>query len=148
MHTLESALFESGRPILITPPTPPKSMGESIVISWNGSTETARTISFAMPFLQQAAKVSVVSIVDDMVPGPSGQDIVRHLRRNGIPATAVDAKLNKRDIGEAMLGEAMVQGADLIVKGAYTHSRLRQMIFGGATSYMLANTEVPIIMAH
>ena len=148
MHTLESALFESGRPILITPPTPPKSMGESIVISWNGSTETARTISFAMPFLQQAAKVSVVSIVDDMVPGPSGQDIVRHLRRNGIPATAVDAKLNKRDIGEAMLGEAMVQGADLIVKGAYTHSRLRQMIFGGATSYILANTEVPIIMAH
>jgi nucleotide-binding universal stress UspA family protein len=148
MHTLESALFESGRPILITPPAPPKSMGESIVISWNGSTETARTISFAMPFLQQAAKVSVVSIVDDMVPGPSGQDIVRHLRRNGIPATAVDAKLNKRDIGEAMLGEAMVQGADLIVKGAYTHSRLRQMIFGGATSYMLANTEVPIIMAH
>ncbi|MBT5108881.1 MAG: universal stress protein [Rhodospirillaceae bacterium] len=148
MHTLESALFESGRPILIAPPTPPQKMGETVVISWNGSTETARTISFAMPFLRQAATVFVVSIVDDMVPGPSGQDIVRHLKRNGIAANAVDAQSNKRDIGEAMLGEAMAQGADLIVKGAYTHSRLRQMIFGGATSHMLAHAEVPILMAH
>ena len=148
MHTLESALFESGRPILIAPPKSPTVVGDNIVISWNGSTETARTIAFAMPFLLKAKTVTVVSITDFMTPGPTGQEIARHLQRNGIAATAVDSEMNKRDIGEAMLGEAMAVGADLIVKGAYTHSRLRQMIFGGATSHILTNAEVPILMAH
>jgi nucleotide-binding universal stress UspA family protein len=148
MHTLESALFESGRPILIAPPKAPTVVGENIVMSWNGSTETARTITFAMPFLLKAKTVTVISITDFMTPGPTGQEIAKHLQRNGIAATAVDSEMNKRDIGEAMLGEAMAVGADLIVKGAYTHSRLRQMIFGGATSHILTNAEVPILMAH
>ncbi len=148
MHTLEAALFESGRPLLIAPPTAPSTLGETVVIAWNGSTETARTISFALPFLVQAKKVVVVSVAEAMVPGPSGADVARHLGRNGIEATTVDTGVNKRSLGEAMLAEAAAQGADLIVKGAYTHSRLRQMIFGGATSYILAYTEVPVFMSH
>lgn len=148
MHTLEAALFETGRPILIAPPKAPSSLGDTMVIAWNGSTETGRTIAFAMPFLKQANKVVVVSVEEAMVPGPTGQEVARYLGRNGIDASAVDSVAGKRSLGEAMLEEAAAQGADLLVKGAYTHSRLRQMIFGGATSHILAYTEMPVIMAH
>ena len=148
MHTLEAALFESGRPILIAPPEAPTTIGETISIAWNGSTETARTIAFSKPFLAQAKKVVVVSISEAMVPGPSGTDIARYLSHRGIDATVVDAAANGRNPGQAMLEESMAQGADLMVKGAYTNSRLRQMIFGGATNYILSNTEIPVFMSH
>ncbi len=148
MHTLEAALFESGRPILIAPPKAPSTIGETVVIAWNGSTETARTIAFALPFLQQASKVIVLSINEFSVPGPSGADVARHLGYNDIEATAMNGDMANRSPGEAMLGEAMAQGADLMIKGAYTHSRLRQMIFGGATNHILSYAELPVFMAH
>ena len=148
MHTLEAALFETGRPILIAPPSAPVTLGESIAIAWNGSTETSRTVAFAMPILQKAKKVVVLTIEDAMVPGPMGTEVVKHLNRNGIEASAVVRAAGKRSLGEAMLEEAAQQGADLVVKGAYTNSRLRQMIFGGATSHILAYTELPVLMAH
>ena len=148
MHTLEAALFETGRPILIAPPSAPATLGETIAIAWNGSTETARTIAFAMPFLQQAKKAVVVTIEDAMVPGPTGAEVAQHLSRNGIEASAIDSAAGKRSLGEAMLDESAKQGADMVVKGAYTNSRLRQMIFGGATSHILAYTELPVLMAH
>jgi nucleotide-binding universal stress UspA family protein len=148
MHTLEAALFETGRPILIAPPSAPSTLGETVVIAWNGSTETARTIAFARPFLKQAKKVIVSTVEDAMVPGPTGAEVAEYLGRSGIEASAVDCQAGKRSLGEAMLEEAANLGADLVVKGAYTHSRLRQMIFGGATSHILAYAEVPVIMAH
>ena len=148
MHTLEAALFETGRPILIAPPTIPATLGDTIAIAWNGSTETARTIAFAMPFLQQAKKVVVITIEDAMVPGPTGADVARHLGRRGVDASASYSAAGKRSLGEAMLDESAKQGVDLVVKGAYTNSRLRQMIFGGATSHILAYTEIPVIMSH
>jgi len=148
MSTLEAALFESGRPLLIAPPHAPAALGNNICIAWNGSTETARTIAFAMPFLLRARKVTVVTIEGAFVPGPSGADMARNLARNGIPVEVVDAKDGGRPPGEAMLAEATASGADMMVKGAYTHSRLRQMIFGGATSQILAAAEMPIFMAH
>lgn len=148
MHTLEAALFETGRPILIAPPAAPATLGETVVIAWNGSTETARTIAFAMPFLQQAKKVVVSTVEDAMVPGPTGAEVAEYLGHSGIEASSVNATAGKRSLGEAMLEEAAAQGADLLVKGAYTHSRLRQMIFGGATSHILAYTEIPVIMSH
>ncbi len=148
MHTLEAALFETGRPILIAPPTAPTALGETVVIAWNGSTETARTIAFAMPFLREAKRVVVSTVEDAMVPGPSGAEVAEYLGHSGIEATSVNSAAGKRSLGEAMLEEAASLGADLLVKGAYTHSRLRQMIFGGATSHILAYTEIPVIMSH
>lgn len=148
MSTLEAALFESGRPLLIAPPHAPAALGNNICIAWNGSTETARTIAFAMPFLLRARRVTVVTVEGAFVPGPSGAEIARNLARNGIPVEAFDAKDGGRPPGEAMLAEAAANGADMMVKGAYTHSRLRQMIFGGATSQILAAAEMPVFMAH
>jgi nucleotide-binding universal stress UspA family protein len=148
MSALEAALFESGRPILIAPPTPPDKIGEVVVVAWNGSTETARTIALAMPFLTQAETVVVLSVEDGMVPGPSGTEIALGLVRNGIAARTQQIRAGERSTGAAILEECAAQGADLLLKGAYTHSRLRQMIFGGATSHILGAAELPVVMAN
>jgi nucleotide-binding universal stress UspA family protein len=146
--TLEDALFESGRAVLMTPPIPPATFGERIVIAWNGSTETARTVGFAMPFLERAKTVQVVSTEGARVPGPSGEELVAMLQRNGIPATARFVTGRNRTAGEVFLAEAKAAGADLLVKGAYTQSRLRQMIFGGATRHIIMEADIPVLLAH
>jgi nucleotide-binding universal stress UspA family protein len=148
MSILEAALFEGGRPILIAPPTAPTKMGENIVIAWNGSTETARTIAFSMPFLLKASEVTVISINGFGVAGPSTADVAHQLKRNGIPASSKDIPARDRRPGAAFLEEAASLGADLLVKGAYTQSRVRQMIFGGATDHILSNAELPVLMSH
>jgi nucleotide-binding universal stress UspA family protein len=148
MSALEAALFESGRPVLIAPPTPPDKLGDVVVVAWNGSTETARTIALAMPFLAQAETVVVLSVEDGMVPGPSGGEIAHGLMRNGVAAKTQQIRAGDRPVGAAILDHCQELRADLLLKGAYTHSRLRQMIFGGATSHILGAAELPVIMAH
>jgi nucleotide-binding universal stress UspA family protein len=148
LATLESALFEGGRPVLMVPPSSPASIGETIVIAWNGSTETARTVALAMPFLQKAGRVVVLSLEGWGMEGPSGAELALRLQRNGIRAETAARRLNTRSPGEAILEDAASFHADLLVKGAYTQSRLRQMIFGGATSHIIAHAGVPVLMAH
>jgi nucleotide-binding universal stress UspA family protein len=150
MMSLEAVLFDSGRPILIAPPRSfgVAPLGEAITIAWNCSTETARTVALAMRLLKQAREVSVLTIEGVEVPGPSGEALAECLKLNGIKVTAVTRPQRDRKPGLAMLEEAAALGADLVVKGAYTQSRLRQMIFGGATSQILAHTELPVFMAH
>jgi nucleotide-binding universal stress UspA family protein len=148
MGPLESVLFESGRPILIAPPTAPKTIGRKVLIAWNCSTETARAVAFAMPVLERAESVTVLTVEGGTVPGPSGAELAASLKANGVKATERTAKPAGRTSGEAMLAEAATDGADLMIKGAYTQSRLRQMIFGGATSHILGALEIPVFMAH
>jgi nucleotide-binding universal stress UspA family protein len=145
---LEASLFESGRPILIAPPKEPTSLGENLVIAWNCSTESARTVAFAMPLLEQAKRVTVLTVEGGTVPGPSGGDLARQLRANGIDAVERTVPASSRSTGVAILAEAAAIGCDLLIKGAYTQSRLRQMIFGGATSHILGAAEVPVFMAN
>ena len=148
MTTLEGALFESGRPVLIAPPVSPTSLGENIVVSWNQSTEQARVTADALPLLKQAKAVTVLAVEGLMVPGPTAAQCCDWLAMHGVPARELSMGNGGKKPGEVVLAEAKKLGADLIVKGAYTQSRLRQMIFGGATSHMLAHTTVPLLMAH
>ncbi len=144
----EAALFECGRPVLITPQAVGESVGARVVIAWNGSTETARTIALAMPVLAKAESVTVLSIEGWSVPGPDGDQVVRHLVRNGINAGGRTAQTEGRTPGQAIVEEASSDGADLLVKGAYTQSRLRQLVFGGATRHILYGADLPVLMAH
>jgi nucleotide-binding universal stress UspA family protein len=148
MSLLEAALFETGRPVLIAPPKPPSSLGKNVVVSWNGSYETPRCISFAMPLLRESEKVTVLQVEEGMVPGPTANDAAIHLRRNGINAEALNVEAGRRTAGEAVLEEAEKLNADMLIKGAYTRSRIRQMIFGGITNYILDAAEMPVLMCH
>jgi nucleotide-binding universal stress UspA family protein len=149
MTTLEAALFESGRPVLIAPPSPRAQMGSNVLIAWNCSTEQARTIAFAMPILKRANRVVALTVEGGAgVPGPTGQQLCHYLQLSGVPAKALTVGLNGRLTGEAVLEHANALGCDLLIKGAYTQSRLRQFIFGGTTRYILNNATLPVFMAH
>jgi nucleotide-binding universal stress UspA family protein len=149
MTTLEAGLFESGRPVLIAPPLPQPQMGSNVLIAWNCSTEQARVTAFAMPILKRASRVIVLTVEGGAaVPGPTGQQLCRYLQLNEVPAKPLTVGLDGRLTGEAILAHAKALGCDLLIKGAYTQSRLRQMIFGGATRYILSNAELPVLMAH
>lgn len=146
--TLEAALFESGRPVLIAPPRPPATLGDRIVIAWNGTTDTARTIAFALPLLIQAQDVVVLTVPGARLPGPSDEQVAKSLRRHGAPAQVVLVGETSRSPAAALLDAAAMLGADLLVKGGYTRSRLRQFIFGSVTSEILAESNLPVFMAH
>jgi len=144
----ETALFDSGRPVLVVPPGYSGMVGKRILFAWNGSTESARAISLAMPVMSRAESIDVLSVDGAMVPGPSSAEIADSLRSHGLNVTSQHVKPGTRTAGQTIVDTAIAGGCDLIVKGAYTQSRLRQMIFGGATSHILSAAELPVFFAH
>ena len=146
--TCESALIESGRPVVIAADRVPEHIGRKVLIIWNGSTETARTIALGMEFLVNAESIEVVTIEGATVSGPKGDQVVDYLARQGIAASARTVRSEGMSDGECALQEISASGADLVLKGAFTHSRLRAMIFGSVTSHILSHAKVPVLMAH
>jgi nucleotide-binding universal stress UspA family protein len=144
--TLEGALLESGRPLFIVPPEGLHGPLATAAIAWNGSAEVARAVSQALPLLAEAEKVFILIIEEGLRPGPSPDDLVAYLARHGIAATIHDTASNHLPTGEALLSDAETVGADFLVMGAYTHSRLRRMIMGSATEHVLSTAALPILM--
>lgn len=149
----EAAFMDSGRPALVVPSTgaavlPPR----RAVIAWDGSREAARATGDALPLLHEAQSVAVL-IVDgrDVSEHPGqqpGSELVAHLARHGIGAEIRQATSSGRGVSETILAEAAAAGADLLVMGGYGHSRLREMMLGGATRHILHNTTLPVLLAH
>lgn len=146
--TLEAAMFESGRPILIAPPQEPEKLGDCIAIAWNASPESARSVAFAMPLLLAAQDVPVMMVPGTKLAGPDEAQLVTSLRRHGVPARVIPTNDTSKGPGFAVLETAQSVGADMLIKGGYTQSRVRQFIFGGPTSQILAEATLPVFMAH
>jgi nucleotide-binding universal stress UspA family protein len=144
----ETALFDSGRPVLVVPPRFSGMVGKKILFAWNGSTESARAISLAMPVMSGAQSIDVLSVDGAMVPGPSSAEIAESLRSHGLNVTSQHVKPGNRSAGQTIVDTAVTGGADLIVKGAYTQSRLRQMIFGGMTRHLILNSTLPVLFSY
>jgi nucleotide-binding universal stress UspA family protein len=147
--TLEDALFESGRPVMMVPKVTTTTLGDVVAIAWNGSTETATTVALGMPFLKQAKEVVVVAVGPQHMPepGPTGDELARTLEYHGLKVSLRTAFGRQKPQGESFLQEAMAAGADLMLKGAYTQSRIRQMIFGGATRHIIMDSKIPVVMS-
>jgi len=143
----ETALFDSGRPVLVVPAGFAGMVGRKILFAWNGSTESARAISLAMPFLRKAEEIQVVSVEGSFVPGPAAAEIAQLLARHGLKATGEHIKPGGKTVGQALVERAHTLGADMIVKGAYTQSRLRQMIFGGVTRHLILSSPLPVLFS-
>ena len=146
--TAEAVMFDSGRPLLIVGDEIPATIGRKILLAWNCSTETARTLTGAMSILTDIDEVLVVTVGGAVVSGPAGEDICRHLNASGVSSTARTIDRGTSSVGQALLEAADQFSADLIIKGAFTHSRLRQLIFGGATSELINTSSVPILLSH
>ena len=124
-------------------------MGEVIAIAWNGSTETAMTVALGMPFLKQAREVVIVAVGPQHMPepGPTGDELATSLERHGLNVSLRTAYGRQKPQGESFIKEATAAGADLMIKGAYTQSRIRQMIFGGATRHIIMESRIPVLMS-
>ena len=151
VHTstlFEAALFESGQPLLVAPPAPVGDLGRRVMIAWNGSPEAARAVSAGLPFLAAAESVSIVAVTTWGEGARSAEGVARRLSWHGIKADVTVVKEVPGTVGEQVLLEADRRRADLIVMGAYTQSRLRQMILGGVTRHVISTATIPLVMAH
>lgn len=144
----ERSLLRTQRPVLLAPQRLRGGLTGTIIIAWKESLQCWHAVSAALPFLHRAQRVLVISAENNAAQhDPSHDEVLAYLRCHGIAATARIEPLNGRSVGEALLAAA--GDADLLVMGAYAHSRLREMLLGGATRYVLQNaTATPILMAH
>lgn len=149
LETIESALFSTGRPVLIMPPDTLKTLGETVLIGWNRSAQSARAFHAAKALLlQRAKKVRILSVTTGAKNGPPATEVADNLAWHGIDCDVIELSPDNRSVGAVLLAEADALGADLVVMGAYTHSRLRQLLLGGVTKHLLSNTRIPLFMAH
>lgn len=147
---IEAALFESGRPVLIVPPGCETFSVKRALIAWDGSASAARAVGDAMPFLSEAAEVEILSVSGekDLSTTVAGADLAPHLARHGITVTVRNIALTQPGVASEIRQAATTFGADLIVSGAYKHSRLREWLLGGVTQSLLKDCTLPILMSH
>ncbi|MCR9073157.1 MAG: universal stress protein [Alphaproteobacteria bacterium] len=143
---MEVAVMEAGRPVIIVPDAEIESIGTKIVVAWNGSAEAARAVSMAMPLLARAERVVVLTVADGDVSSDP-EDLAATLRANGIQADAVTAEMDRAGVAATLEVEAGKQHADLILIGAYSHSRVREFVMGGVTDDALTEGSVPMMLA-
>lgn len=150
---VEGVLFHSGRPALIAPPKwKGGDIGKRVVVAWDASREATRAVSEARALLGIAAQITVVTV--DAKPkmfghgDQPGANIAAHLSRRGLKAEVRNVDSMGRSAAAAILEEASTLQADLLVMGGYAHSRLRELVFGGATRELLRSANVPLLMAH
>lgn len=147
LEAIDTAMFETGRPVAFIPATAPSIIGNRIMIAWNGSIQAALAVSAALPLLRLVPQVEIIQIGDIGKDAPSG-DLALYLSLHGVKSEIHTIDLGVREVGGALLDAAERFQCDLIVMGAYGHSRFRERILGGATRALLANSPWPIFMMH
>ena len=146
---VEAAILDSGVPAIVVPPTRRhETIGERIVVAWNGSREAVRALRAALPLLARAAEVHVASWALHLPAAPCSRlDVAAWLQRHGIDAR-IELHAPSAHVGHALAAAAARLDADLVVMGCYGHTRLRERLFGGVTRSALATLPVPLLMAH
>ena len=141
--------MDTGKPLLIAPSAPPASLGRRVVIAWKDTPEAARAVSCALPFIGQAEQVTIVTVLDDAdANDDSGARLLRALRWHNQAVQVRTLPRGGASAVEVLHREAEALGADLLVMGGYSHSRLREVVFGGFTRSTLGNASIPVLMAH
>jgi len=149
--TVEAALYECARAVMIASPVASTGMFDSIVVAWNGSFQAARALEYSLPFLEKASKVTLL-IVGSKPDDVGASYLARNLARDGINATidAIDpGAVSGRARGRALLDYTHGKGADLLVMGAYGRGQVLSFLgLGGATGKVISSCRVPLLMAH
>lgn len=143
---LHAVLFDSGRPVMIAPRHPPPRVGRRICVAWNGTAESASAVLAALPWMQRAEAVRILAAEEYQRRGPQAQDLADYLALHDVHAELAAFRPVEREVGAGLLRAAEEFGADLLAMGAYSHSRLRQLILGGVTRHVLEHATLPIMM--
>ena len=149
----ESIIFGSGRATLVMPHTPKRPGAfalDAVVVAWDFSRPAARAVADALPLLEKAKQVYVVTVSNEKAieSRRSGTELAKHLKRHGVDAVLDTVDAAGRGIGDILKSYVTSRSADLLVMGAYGHSRIREFILGGATKSMLSRPPVPVFLSH
>jgi len=146
-NSLYSALMETGRPVMMCPDRPVvgNPLGH-IAVAWNGSTEAARAIAAGNDLLAEAERVTVMT-AGSITGGPSADSLRAYLAIRGVSSGFAQVPTD-REIGEALLGTVREIGADMLLMGAYSHSRGRESLLGGASQHIVDHASLPVVLMH
>jgi len=149
----EQVIMGAGRPVLVVPYVGSfKTIGQRVIVAWNASREATRAVNDALPLLERAASVRVLSVNPRGGHGGhgpiAGADISLHLARHGVRVEASAVNTDDVRVDDMLLSQAADAGADLIVMGAYGHTRLGEYVLGGATRHILRQITLPVFMSH
>lgn len=151
LHNIPDRLpLETATPVLVLPPSQPATaaIGRHVLVAWKNSRESARAVRAAMPFLEAAESVTVLTVEPPGQHSDEAAALGDWLHRHGIAARPQAVIASGGEIGDMILSCCADQGADLLVMGSYGHSRLRELVLGGATRTVLEGLSVPALMTH
>jgi nucleotide-binding universal stress UspA family protein len=153
LYRPEDVILSCGRPVLVTPYANcrPDRIGENIAIAWNGSREAARAVQDALPLMTASSMVTILLVgPPDEADVELASEVAAHLLRHGLHAQprVIRRELAVQAVSDTILAEVAALDADLLVMGAYSHSRLREIILGGVTRDILRGMNRPVLMAH
>lgn len=148
---IDAALFESGRPLLLAPPSNSNAFGDAVgrhvAVAWDASREATRAVAAALPFIKSADKVTVVTCREGHEPArPS--ELANYVAGHGVSAETWAFDRGDEAVGKSLFSEAARAGADMMVMGGYGHSRFREMVLGGATQHALEAAAIPVLLSH
>lgn len=141
-----AALLETGKPLIALPQTSLQSLGRRVLIAWNQSIAAARAVTAALPLLQQAESVQIVSAGAQRRTGPNADTLAGYLKYWSVEATCRSTR--GRDAAMEIVDVYRNEGSDLIVMGAYSQGRMRENVFGGMTEDILIDTDLPVLAVH
>lgn len=149
----ETLIFGSGRPIVVLPERPRWSKAvalNTVVVAWDFSRNSARAVADALPLLKKAKLVCILTVNNEKVftSGRSGAELAKYLARHGVNVVLDEVDAAGRDIASVFKSQLTLRDADLLVMGAYGHSRFREFVLGGATRSMLSRPPVPVFLSH
>ncbi len=145
----QQCLMSSGRPIFLVPDEVPITrIGEAVTIGWDGSSEAAHAVHNAMPFLQSARRIDILNVTSGPKDTSLTDRLSEYLTYHGLNSLEHVVDPEGRPTGDVLIEQARSMGSDMIVMGGYGHSRIRELIIGGATRHVLFHAPMPILLAH
>jgi len=145
---LHEVLYRSGRPLMMIPAEHPAEIGRRVVIAWNGSAEATRSVASALPMLDRAASVHLLGIGEPDPDRPGLEALATYLARHGISSESEQIETGKDGAGATLMAALVEMQADLLVMGAFSHSRWREMVLGGVTRHAIQHAPIPAFMSH
>ncbi|GAA0554799.1 nucleotide-binding universal stress UspA family protein [Rhizomicrobium palustre] len=140
-------LMKVGRPVLLSPEHCPATVGQAVIIGWDGSVASAHALTAALPYLKQAGRVEILTVQSGAIPG-NGSDVVAYLALHGVEAKTRSLSRGGALTAEVLLDVAAHEGFDLLVAGGYGHSQMAEAIFGGVTEHIVSHPRIPVFMMH
>ncbi|MGI4977387.1 MAG: universal stress protein [Janthinobacterium lividum] len=144
---LHAVLFDSGRPVLVAPRTCPPALGTRVCVAWNGTAEASAAVMGLQPWFAGVQAVQVLHAEEYQRRGPVAAGVIDYLAMHGVRAELATFRPVNREVGAGMLAAAADFGADLLCMGAYSHSRLRQLVLGGVTRHVLEHATLAVLMS-